>query len=88
VFFDVQELTDSATSYLLDQTFPHNCCSVCNMATLHNCKLVEDRCLQEIASKFEEVATYEDFLQLDEAALKTVMTRDDLQCTGERGRYM
>jgi hypothetical protein len=82
--FDVPDLVESVTSYLVMQVQPSNCCSVWNIARAAGVGPVLERAMHEIASCFEEVATYQDFLELEEEGLEEVMQRDDLQCTEEK----
>ena len=82
--FEVEVLSQAVLSYLIMQVQPSNCCSIWNAANAASYEQLEERCMHEIASSFEEVATYDDFLELEEEALGAVMRREDLQCTEEK----
>lgn len=82
--FLVDDLTESIIAYLMTYVRPSNCCTMWNTSHKALCLPLEERCMDEMATNFEEVATYEDFLKVEEQALEIVMKRDDLQCTEEK----
>ena len=82
--FEVAELTNATKAYLVMQVTPEVCCAIWNHAHRVRNDELEARCMHEMATRFEEVAQFPSFLELEEEGLTQVMQRDDLACTEEK----
>lgn len=82
--FEVRELMNAVQAYLIAQVNVSNCCILWNRASRMQNVPLEDRCMDEMAMRFEEVAQCAGFLEVHEEALSQVMQREDLQCTEEK----
>ncbi len=82
--FEVRELMNAVQAYLVAQVNLSTCCILWNRARRLQNGVLEERCMDEMAMRFEEVAQCPGFLEVDEEALSQVMQREDLQCTEEK----
>lgn len=82
--FEVRELINAVQAYLVAQVNVTTCCILWNCAHRLQNEVLEERCMDEMAMRLEEVAQCPGFLEVDEEALSQVMQREDLQCTEEK----
>uniref|UniRef100_A0A667Z8R5 Kelch like family member 10 n=1 Tax=Myripristis murdjan TaxID=586833 RepID=A0A667Z8R5_9TELE len=81
--FNIQGALDTCCEFLGQQLCPENCIGIWKFVDIYNCLELKFKAYMFILQHFEEVATFDEFLQLSVEELADIIQRDDLNAKQE-----